>query len=92
MRLPRDWREFIECLNSHGVEYLIVGAFALAYHGFPRYTGDIDILVRRSSVNAERLQAALADFGFGSAGIPAGDFLEADPVIQLGIARTGSTC
>ncbi len=46
MRLPKDWREFIGSLNSGEVEYLIVGAFALAFHGFPRYTGDIDILVR----------------------------------------------
>ncbi len=42
MSLPREWRAFIESLNSGGVEYLIVGAVALAHHGFPRYTGDID--------------------------------------------------
>ena len=86
MRLPKDWREFVESLNSHGVEYVIVGAFALAFHGFPRYTGDIDILVRRSRVNAGRLEAALVAFGFASAGIPTADFLEADRVIQLGVA------
>ena len=65
---------------------MIVGAFALAFHGFPRYTGDIDILVRRSPANARRLEEALAAFGFASAGIPAEDFLEADRVIQLGVA------
>jgi len=42
MRLGKDLREFIESLNSHGVEYVIVGAYALAYHGSPRYTGDLD--------------------------------------------------
>ena len=86
MQLPKDWREFVESLNSHGVEYVIVGAFALPFHGFPRYTGDIDILVRRSRENAGRLEAALAAFGFASAGIPAEEFLEADRVIQLGVA------
>ena len=52
MRLPKDWREFIGSLNSNEVEYVIVGAFALAFHGLPRYTGDIDILVRPSLENA----------------------------------------
>ncbi len=59
MHLPEGWRELIERLNSHGVEYLIVGAFAPAFHGFPGYTGDIDLLVRRSPDNAGRLEAAL---------------------------------
>jgi hypothetical protein len=51
MPLPEDWRAFIESLNSNGVEYVIVGAVALAYHGFPRYTGDLDVLVRNSPEN-----------------------------------------
>jgi hypothetical protein len=46
MPLNKDWREFIELLNWHGVEYLVVGAFAVAYHGFPRYTGDLDLLIQ----------------------------------------------
>ena len=48
MPLPEDWRAFIESLNSSRVEYLVVGAVALAYHGFPRYTGDLDILVHNT--------------------------------------------
>ncbi len=86
MPLPRDLSEFIASLNSNGVEYVIVGAFALAFHGFPRYTGDLDILVRRSRENAEKLASAIAAFGFTSAGLSAADFLERDRVIQLGIA------
>jgi hypothetical protein len=86
MRLPKDLREFVESLNSNGVEYVIVGAFALAFHGFPRYTGDIDILVRRSAENAERLVRTLAAFGFSSARLSPDDFLEADRIIQLGVA------
>ncbi len=86
MPLPADWREFIASLNSNEVEYVIVGAFALAFHGFPRFTGDLDVLVRRSPENAERLVRALAAFGFSSTGLPARDFLEADRVVQLGLA------
>ncbi len=65
MPLPKDWRAFIESLNSNEVEYLIVGGVALAYHGAPRYTGDLDVLIRNSPENAQRLAAALEAFGFG---------------------------
>jgi len=65
---PKDWIAFIESLNSSGVDYLIVGAVALAYHGSPRYTGDLDILVRDSPENARRLEAVLEGVGFGALG------------------------
>ncbi|MBZ5592663.1 MAG: hypothetical protein LAP39_10540 [Acidobacteriia bacterium] len=84
MPLQKDLREFIESLNSHHVEYLIVGAFALAFHGVPRSTGDIDILVRRSAENASRIESVLVDFSFASLGLTAADFIDADQVIQLG--------
>lgn len=84
MRLQKDLREFIELFNSNGVEYLIVGGFALAFHGRPRYTGDIDLLVVPSKENSGRIVAALHEFGFPLAGLRAGDFTEADQVIQLG--------
>jgi len=86
MPLPEDWRAFIESLNSNGVEYVVVGAVALAHHGFPRYTGDIDILVRNSADNARRLESALAGFGFAALGLKAADFKDAYQVIQLGLA------
>ena len=85
MLLNKDWREFIELLNSNGVEYVVVGAFAVAHHGFPRYTGDLDILVRASGPNSERLLGALAAFGFGSLGIRPEDFQAPGKVIQLGV-------
>jgi hypothetical protein len=85
MPLPEDWRAFIESLNSNGVEYVIVGAVALAYHGFPRYTGDLDVLIRNSPQNAKRLESALAAFGFAALGLKAADFDEAYRVIQLGV-------
>ena len=85
MPLPEDWRAFIESLNSNGVEYLVVGAVALAQHGFPRYTGDLDVLVRNSPDNAERLVKALSDFGFASLGLKAADFMDSYRVVQLGV-------
>lgn len=84
MSLQKDLREFIESLRAQGVEYVIVGGFALAFHGYPRYTGDLDILVRCSPENAARLERALREFGFASAGLSAQDFLAAGQVIQLG--------
>ena len=85
MPLPRDWRAFIESLNSSGVEYLIVGAVALAHHGFPRYTGDLDILVHNSPENARLLEGALQSFGFGDLGVKAADFIDSYQVVQLGL-------
>ena len=84
MPLQRDLKEFIESLNSHQVEYLIIGAFALAFHGVPRFTGDIDILIRRSPENAARIERVLVSFSFASLGLSAADFIAADQIIQLG--------
>jgi hypothetical protein len=53
MPLNKDWREFLELLNSNGVEYLVIGAFAVAFHGFPRHTADLDLLVRPTEENAD---------------------------------------
>ncbi|MBZ5516880.1 MAG: hypothetical protein LAN62_18935 [Acidobacteriia bacterium] len=85
MPLPQDWRAFIASLNSGGIEYLIVGAVALAHHGFPRYTGDLDILVHNSPENAQRLELALRSFGFGGLGLQQSDFVESYQEIQLGV-------
>jgi predicted nucleotidyltransferase len=81
--LNRDFKEFAELLNARGVEYLVVGGYALAAHGHPRYTGDIDFWIRPAPDNIARLLQALSDFGFGSLGLGAGDFDE-DTVVQLG--------
>ena len=71
MSLSADLREFIELLNSRGVEYVIVGAHSLAFHGRPRYTGDLDILVRPSPENAEKMTAVteLAEYAYKMRGI-----------------------
>jgi hypothetical protein len=86
MELQKDIREFIALLLSHKVEFLLVGGYALAFHGAPRFTEDIDFLVRISSANADKMQTVLNEFGFGEAGISRDDFLQPDQVIQLGRA------
>jgi hypothetical protein len=84
MEIQSDWRELLELLNAHAVEYVIVGAHALAFHGAPRYTGDLDLLVHSTPENARRIQQALTDFGFGNIGLTEEDFVVPDKVVQLG--------
>ena len=92
MPLHSDLREFIELLNSHRVEYLIVGGYAPAFHGHPRYTGDIDILIRASFENAGRLEQVISAFGFADTGLGAKGFLTLDQIVQLGQRQTALTC
>ena len=84
MPLSKDLREFIECLNSNRVEYLVVGALAVSWHGYPRYSADVDFLVRPSRANAELLLSAIRQFGFGSLDISINDLTAPGKVIQLG--------
>ncbi len=86
MALSKDWREFLELLNSRGVDYVIVGAQSLAFHGRPRYTGDLDILVRPTPENARLLVDLLKQFGFAHSGFKETDFIEPEQIIQLGRA------
>ncbi|MCA9775208.1 MAG: nucleotidyltransferase [Candidatus Eremiobacteraeota bacterium] len=84
MKLSRDFSEFIECLNESKVRYLVVGGYAVAYHGRPRYTKDIDIWLDVSQENGARVVDALEKFGFAALGLTAADFQEPDTIIQLG--------
>ncbi|HOD48911.1 MAG TPA: nucleotidyltransferase [Candidatus Hydrogenedentes bacterium] len=84
MALHPDLRAFIELLNSHGVDYVVVGAHAMAYHGCPRYTGDIDLFLRVSDENAQRMERVICAFGFKDTGLSARDFSEEHQIIQLG--------
>jgi predicted nucleotidyltransferase len=84
VKLADDLREFVALLNSTRVEYLIVGAHAVGYHGYPRYTGDIDVFIRRSPENAARVASVLEAFGFGQLGADAETFQKPDMVVQLG--------
>ena len=84
MDLEEDFREFLELLTVNNVRFLIVGGFALAAHGLPRATDDIDIWVWMEDGNARALKRALDDFGFSSLEIDQADFLRPDLTIQLG--------
>ena len=84
MNLSADLREFIELLNSRGVDYVIVGAHSLAFHGCPRFTGDLDILIRPSPDNAAKIVPLLRDFGFGATDFKESDFTEPEQIIQIG--------
>jgi len=82
--LNQDFKEFIQFLNDNQVRYLVVGGYAVAIHGHPRYTKDIDIWIEISPENANNLLRALEQFGFGSLGLKSEDFLTPDQIIQLG--------
>ena len=82
--LSRDFREFIASLNSNKVRFLVIGAYALAFHGHPRYTKDLDIWISADPENVVKVLNALNDFGFGGMGISAEDLTSTGTVIQLG--------
>ncbi|MBX7173170.1 MAG: hypothetical protein K1X72_19530 [Pyrinomonadaceae bacterium] len=82
--LNKDFREFIELLNSNKVKYLLVGGYAIAFHGHPRYTKDLDIWLELSEENATKVIKALNDFGFGDLDVSKEDFLHEGMVVQLG--------
>lgn len=85
MDIRSDFKELLELFNSHKVEYLITGAYALAFHGVPRYTGDIDLFVNPNPANAHRIINALDEFGFGSLELKVEDFIKPGQIIQLGV-------
>ncbi|CAK0773461.1 conserved hypothetical protein [Gammaproteobacteria bacterium] len=82
--LNRDFKEFFQLLNDNNVKYLVVGGYAVAFHGHPRYTKDIDVWIEMSQENAENVIKSLAQFGFGTLGLEKEDFLVPDQIIQLG--------
>jgi predicted nucleotidyltransferase len=84
MVLNQDFKEFIRSLNDNHVRYLVVGGYAVALHGHPRYTKDIDIWIEMNSDNAVKVIKALSQFGFGSLDLKTEDFLVPDEIIQLG--------
>ena len=84
MNIPKDYEEFFALLNKEKVRYLIVGAYAMAYHAQPRFTGDIDIFIEVDKTNAKRLLNAVEKFGFKNSGLTSVDFLKPDQIVQLG--------
>ena len=84
MKLQKDLNEFLELLVSHKVEFLVVGAHAVAFHGHPRLTGDIDFLIRQTAINVENLEMACRAFGFTGEPFVKDEFLKPGQVFQLG--------
>lgn len=86
LKAEKDFEEFVELLNKFDVEYMIVGAYALALYSRPRNTGDIDIFINNSSANAAQLFKVLKEFGFENAGIEESDFTIKGRIVQLGVS------
>ena len=84
--LTRDFREFLQCLNAHAVDYLLIGGHAVAYHGYPRATSDMDVWVAVSDHNASRLVRALQSFGFKLPDLKPELFLREDRIVRMGVA------
>ena len=84
MNLNQDFQEFVKLFVAHEVEFLIVGGYALAAHGHPRYTKDLDVWVWIGPENAQRILVDIEEFGFGDLGLTAADFQEPDVMVQLG--------
>ena len=82
--LPRDFQDFLRLLNANGIRYVVVGGYAVAYHGYLRYTGDLDIFVEFSRENAEKLACAVREFGFDLPKVKPALFLRKGKIIRMG--------
>jgi len=85
IHLPPDFKEFLRLLNAHKVEYLLIGGYAVNYHGYPRATADMDIWIAVHPANADRIVAALKEFGFDLPDLSPELFLRQWQVIRLGV-------
>ena len=85
IQLPSDFKDFLKLLNAHKVEYLLIGGYAVGYHGYPRATADMDIWVATNSQNARKLVAVLKEFGFDVPELSEELFLKQDQIIRMGL-------
>jgi hypothetical protein len=83
--LTKDFKEFLQCLNAHGVEYLLIGGHAVGYHGYPRATGDLDVWIAVHEENARNTVSALRAFGFDLPDLSPSLFLHKDRIIRMGV-------
>lgn len=84
MTLAKDFEDFVKLLNKFEVEYMVVGGYAMAFHGKPRYTGDFDIWINISESNAMKLLKVIKVFGLASLGFQKEDFMEPGYISQIG--------
>ena len=86
IEFPQDFVEFLKLLNAHHVDYLLVGGFAVAIHGYPRATADMDVWVARNQANAERIVLCLREFGFDTPDVTPELFEDPDRIVRMGEA------
>ena len=84
-QLQADFKDFLSLLNAHRVDYLLIGGYAVGYHGYPRATVDLDVWIARMPDNANRMVAALREFGFTDPVLTTGLFLEPDRIVRMGV-------
>jgi hypothetical protein len=84
-RLPPDFKEFLQLLNAHQVEYLLIGGYAVGYHGYPRATVDMDVWIARNPANAQKIVTVLEEFGFRSPELTVKLFLEEMRIVRMGV-------
>jgi predicted nucleotidyltransferase len=82
--LHKDLKEFLGLLNGHKVRYLIVGGYAVGIHGYPRYTGDLDVFVDANPQNADRIVGAFREFGFDLPQLNAESFIQPNRIVEVG--------
>jgi hypothetical protein len=81
--LPRDFQDFLQLLNANRIRYVVIGGYAVAYHGYVRYTGDLDIFVELSTKNAQKLAVALRQFGFSLTRVRPALFLQKGKIVRM---------
>jgi hypothetical protein len=86
LELPKDFKEFLRLLRAHSVKYLLIGGWAVGYHGYPRATDDLDVWIAIAPGNASRVVKTLIDFGFDVPELAADLFLQDDQIIRMGVA------
>jgi predicted nucleotidyltransferase len=84
--LPPDFKDFLKLLNDHNVRYLLIGGYAVGYHGYPRATNDMDIWIAISSETAKHMVNVLKEFGFNTPQLSSNLFLEEKKIIRMGVA------
>lgn len=84
LELSRDLSELLKCFLAREVRFLVIGGHAVSFHGYPRFTKDLDIWIERDPENADRIVAALRDFGFDSEGLSPDMFLQESRMTQMG--------
>ena len=85
VELPKDFKEFLSLLRVYDVEYLLIGAYAVGYHGYPRATRDLDIWIAATEDNANRLVTTLKEFGFATPNLSTELILQPDSIVRMGV-------